>query len=55
MALKKFRVGDNEVYEVDGRADETVRNSSKSKKLKKNKSKNSTRVQNIGAIENLLF
>ena len=56
LARKVFRADINEVVGGGGgRADETVRNLSKSKKSKNNKSENSTRVPNIGATEEPTF
>ena len=48
-------VDDDEVVEVGGRADETIRNSSKFKKSKNDKSRNSTHITNIGATKEPTF
>ena len=53
LAPKTFRVDDNEfVEDVGSKANGTIKNSSKSKKLKNNKSENSTRIE---AMEEPIF
>lgn len=51
-----FRVDNNKVFEDDSdKANETIKNLSKSKKLKNNKSENLTYILNIGATRELIF
>ena len=52
LALKVFRANNNEVVGIGGRANKTIQNLSKFKKLKNEKSKNLTRV---GALEEPTF
>ena len=54
-AAKAFKADDDEVVGVGGRADETFKNSSKSKKAKNDKYKNSTRFSDIGATGEPIF
>ena len=54
-APKAFRVDGNEVVGVGGRANKTVKDSSKSKKLKNEKSEIWTRFSDIEATEELMF
>ena len=49
LALKVFKADGNKVVGVNGRVNETVKDSSKSKKSKNKKSKISTRFSDIGA------
>ena len=56
LAPKKFKAFDNEIDGGgDNRANETVKNSSKSKKSKNEKSGNSTRAKDIGAMGKPMF
>ena len=56
LAPKVFRPGNNEVLgDRNGRANEIMRNLSKSKKLKNNKSRNLTCVPIIGAMREPIF
>ena len=56
LASKLFRADGNEVVGGgSGRADETVKNSSKSKKLKNDKSEILTRFSDIGAMGEPMF
>ena len=50
LALKTFRVDDNKVVEIDGKANKTIINL-----FKNNKFKNLTYVPNIRAIEKSIF
>ena len=52
---KAFRADSNEVVGVGGRTSETVKDLSKSKKSKNEKSKISTRFSVIGATRKLMF
>ena len=52
LAPKSFRAGDNKVVKVDGKADETFKNLSKSKKSKNEKSEVQTY---IGATKEPIF
>ena len=54
-ALKAFKADDDEVVGVGGRADETFKNLSKSKKAKNDKSESLTCSWDIGAMEELIF
>ena len=54
-APKAFRVDDDEVVGVGGRSNETVKNSSKSKRSKNDKSEISTRPSDIGATGEPMF
>lgn len=52
VVLKELRADNNEVFKDDsGRVDEIMRNLSKSKKTKNNKSRNLSDVSNIGATK----
>ena len=44
LSLKTFRAKNNKVVEIDGRVNEIIKNSFKSKKSKNEKSKNSTYI-----------
>ena len=54
-ALKLFRAYDDKVVRVDGRANETFKNLSKSKKTKNDKSENLTHFSGIGAMRKPIF
>lgn len=56
MAIKIFKAGKNEVLRgSSGKANKTIRNLSKSKKLKNNKFRNTIHVLNIGATRKPTF
>ena len=55
LAPKLFRASDNKIVEVGSKADKTVRNLSKFKGSKNNKSENLTRIPNIRATREFTF
>lgn len=55
LALETFKTDDNEIVGVGGRVNEIIKNSSKFKKLKNNKSENLIYVLNIRAIQKFIF
>ena len=55
LAPKAFRADDDEVVGIGSRADETFKNSSKSKQAKNDKFESSTRSSDIGATGKPIF